>query len=368
MKRFATVGIVVILLLFSLTACAKKATVPVAGSATSEDMVSLFPADATGLMVININRGMLTEPANEMLANKEIAPKYQEFLKETGIDLKKDVYFMAGALLGSIQEENPEGVVVLNLKYNKDTLLAKIKEKGGEVKESTYEGLTIYEFHEPVKAVEPPAAETPAPEGESLGVEQPPVEPTKPEKPAYGAFLDASNIALGTEPGVKAVIDVLKNKKDNVFKNAILSGLIKQAKKDSIFWAVLSLPPEFTKKAAQSNPMLSSLEGIHSVLIAFDYQNKAIDAEIKALNKDEAKNKQIADFLTGLKAMGGMAGGDKPSLGELLNKIIVESGKDYVSITANIPDELMKKLGEDFKNVMPKTPETPKEPEQPDIE
>lgn len=111
--------------------------------------------------------------------------------------------------------------------------------------------------------------------------------------------------------------------------------------------------------------MLSSLEGVHSVLIAFDYKNKAIEAEIKALNKDEQKNKQIADFLTGLKAMGGMAGSDKPSLGELMNKIVVASGADYVSVTANIPEELLTKLGAEFKDAMPKTPETPQDPQEP---
>ncbi len=369
MKRFTAVGFIVLLVLFSFMACGPKAGIPVAGSAKAVDMLSLFHKEASGVMVIDINRAMLTEPISKMLADKETAPKYQEFIKETGIDLQKDVYFIAGALIGNIQDENPEGALIINAKFNKDALLAKIKEKGGELKESVYEGITIYEINEPAKSPEPVVTET-APEGQEPGAEPAPQEQPaetapKPEKPGYGAFLDSSNIAVGTEPGIKAVIDVLKNKKENVFKNPAMADLFKQAKKDALFWAALSIPPDFSKKMSQSNPMLGSLEGVHSVLIAFDYKNKAIEAEIKALNKDEQKNKQIADFLTGLKAMGGMAGSDKPSLGELMNKIVVASGADYVSVTANIPEELLTKLGAEFKDAMPKTPETPQDPQEP---
>jgi len=365
MKRITVVGFVALLVLFSFMACGPKAGIPVAGSAKAEDMLTLFPKDASAIMVIDVNRAMATEPVSKMLADQETSSKLEEFVKETGIDVKKDVYYIAGGLIGSLQDKEPEGVLVINAKFNKDTLLAKIKEKGAEIKESVYEGIAVYEIHEPAKA-EPAAETAPAPEGdapaEDLTVDPgAPTEPPKVEKPDFAAFLDASNIAIGTEPGVKAVIDVLKKKKENVFKNADMAGLFKQAKKSSLLWAVVSIPPEVSKKMSQENPMLGSLEGVHSLIFAFDYKNKAIEAEFKALNKDEAKNKQIAEFLTGLKAMGGMVGGNKPSLGELLNKIEVTSGADFVSLSANIPEELLTKLAADFKDAMPKAMETPQE-------
>jgi hypothetical protein len=136
------------------------------------------------------------------------------------------------------------------------------------------------------------------------------------------------------------------------------------ANKLSSIWAA-NLRTEAAKKMAQQNPMLSSLEGIHSVLFSFDYRDKAIEAEIKALNKDEQKNKQIADFLTGLKALGGMAGSSKPEVGELMNKIIVSSGPDSVSVSANIPEDLINKLGEEAKKAMPQMEREKKETEEP---
>jgi len=360
MKKFAAIGIVVLFMSLSFVACGHKAGAPAAGSAKAEDMLSMLPKEAHGLLVVDIHRAMQTEPAQKMITDKDSSAKYQDFIKETGIDPQKDVYFLAGALIGDMQQAKPDGALIINARYNKDTLLAKIKEKGGELKESVYEGITVYEIKEPAKS---PAMEKEEGKEEEKTEGQEPAEKeaqeSQPEMiqaagtPAYGAFLSDSNIAFGTEAGVKAVIDVLKNKKENVYKNPELSGLIKQAKKDAMVWAVVAIPEEAAKKMAQQNPMLSSLEGIHSVLFSFDYRNKAIEAEIKALNKDEQKNKQIADLLTGLKAMGGMASAEKPEVGELMNKIMVLSGPDFVSVSANIPEELINKLSASAKKVIP---------------
>ncbi len=365
MKRVATFGIVLAMVACAFVACGPKAGAPAAGAATAEDMVRMFPKEAIGLMVIDINRGMQTEAAKKMIADPEGSKKYQEFIKETGIDPQKDLYFLAGALIGNI--DKPEGAVILNGRFNKDSLLATIKAKGGELKESVYEGITIYEIHPPVKVAVPEekAPETQGQEEakpEEPQAEQPPAEKVEtPEKPGYGAFLSDSNIALGTEAAVKDVIDVLKAKKENVFKNAELAKLIKESNKKAMLWAALNVPPEAVKKMTESNPMLASLSGVNSLLLSFDYRDKAVQAEIKLMGGDAAKNKQIADFLTGMKALGGMAGSSKPAVGELMNKIEITSGADFVSISANIPEELLDKLGEEAKKAMPQMEN--KEPE-----
>jgi hypothetical protein len=362
MKKIVILAIVVAAVLVAFVACGPKGGVPVAGSATAEDMLAMFPKTSLGFVVVDINRAMQTEPANKMIADKDNNAQYLEFIKETGINPQQDVYLLAGAVMGDLQQPNPDGAVIVNARFNKDTLLAKLKEKGGEIKESVYEGITIYEIKEPPKAVAEEKIEgeegqaTTENETQEAVTEKPKTE----AKPVYGAFLSDSNIALGTEGGVKSVIDVIKNKTENLFKNDKLADLIKQSKKDSMFWAAMAIPPEAAQKMTAGNPMLGSLDGIHSLLISFDYKNKAVLAEIKALTKDEAKNKQIAEFLTGLKALGGMASTEKPEVGELMNKIVITSGADFVSINADIPEELLNKLGEDAKKMMPKK-EGPKE-------
>jgi hypothetical protein len=363
MKKLAAVGITLVLVAFTFMACGQKAGAPAAGTAKPSDMLAMFPQDATGVMVIDIHRALQTEVAQKMITGQDTAPKYRKFVEETGIDPQKDVYYLAGAMIGDMLK-NPEGAVIVNARFNKDALLAKIKKEGGELKQTEYEGIAIYELQPPEKAEpEEMESETPGEGGEEMGQAEstePQGEMMKPhEKPAYGAFLSDSNFALGTENGIKAVIDVLKNKRENVFKNEALSNLIKEADQKAMFWAAMDIPPEATKKMAESNPMLSTLEGIHSLLLSFDYRDNNLRAEIKILNDDAAKNKQIAEFLTGMKALGGMASGEKPELAELMNKITITSGDNFVSIKADIPEELINRLSEKAKKAMPgmETPE-----------
>lgn len=374
MKRLTTISLMLVFVSLSFFACGPKAGAPSAGSASAEQMAAMFPKDAAGILVIDVHRAMQTEPAQKMIADKDNAPKYQEFVKETGIDLQKDVYFVAGALIGSI--DHPEGAAIFNVRYNKDTLLAKLKDKlkedGGELKESTYEGVTLYEIHPPVQKSEPEAAEKK--EGSEAQEKAEKTEPQGapaehmggPEKPGYGAFLDESNICVGTEAGVKAVIDVLKGKTESVRKNPEVFGLVKQADTKAMLWAVVGFPAETVKKMTESNPMLSSLAGVHSLILSFDYRDKAVMAELKLMNKDEAKNKQIADFLNGLKALGNMAGSQKPEVAELMNKIVITSAADSVAVTANIPEDLLNKLGEEAKKALPQMEK--KEGEEPKTE
>ena len=98
--------------------------------------------------------------------------------------------------------------------------------------------------------------------------------------------------------------------------------------------------------AVDENPMLQSLEGVSSISFFFDYKNANIMAELKVMSDDATKNKQIADFLNGLKSFGSMAAAEKPEIGELVNKIEITSAQDHVKISATIPEELIQKLQE----------------------
>ncbi len=310
MKKIAVIGLALVVVFLSLTACKK------AGGADS--VLSLIPQDAQGVVVVNVNKAMTTNIVDKAIKENKEYQKYQEFIKETGIDPQKDIFYIAVGLIQKKTEggeTEQQGVVVANMNYNKDVLLAKIKEKASGLKEETYEGVTVYAITEKEAA-----------------------------KPTYGAFLDASNILIGSEKAVKAVIDISKKKADNVFKNADLSALIKTANKNALLWSAFSFPPEMMKDMAAKNPMASDLADVKALLIYFDYANKSLQLEIKGLGGDADKNKKLAETLTGYKALGGMFATEKPEVGELLNKIEVSSAPDYVKIFVNIPEDLLNKL------------------------
>jgi|WetSurMetagenome_2_1015567.scaffolds.fasta_scaffold122502_2 hypothetical protein len=314
MKKFAIGSLALVLLVFGFAAC-KKAGAPAAGSATASDMLSMIPKSAMGVVVIDVHAGMTTAVIDKALKDSKDNEKYLAFVKDTGIDPQKDVYFAVVGLMGTEGLNNASPAVVVNLKYDKDKLLAKMKEKATKVTEETYEGLTLYTV---------PDAEE--------------------KKPMSGCFYDASNVIIGEAKDVKAVIDVLKKGADNILKNEALAALLKTADQSAMLWAAVTLPAEAMKSLAAQNPMAASLESLKSILLAFDYKNKALKIEIKGMGGDAEKNKQTADALSGLKALGAMAAGEKPEIGELMNKIEVTSTEQFVKIAAILPEELLTKL------------------------
>jgi len=315
MKKGVKIFVIFFLAAFFLTSCGKMAVAPKAGSASSEDMLKLIPKDAKGVLFIDFHKAMGIEYVKNAITEHKDYEKYLEFVEKTGIDPQKDIYLIAvGITAGS---DDGKGVAIINLKYNKDTLLSTIKEEAeAEFTEKDYNGITIYKESEK-------------------------------EKGCF-AFMDESNIVAGNEPEVKSVLDIVQNKGENVYKNEELSGLLAKSKKDTIFWGAVSIPPDVVSKAISGKPMLSALEALNAVFLNFDYKNQNIIAEIRGISSDTTNNQQIADMLNGLKAFGAMAANEKPEIGELVNKIQITSNEDYVKISAIIPEELMIKLKEDL--------------------
>jgi len=317
MKKITVISIVFIFALFCFISCEKKPAVPEAGTAKAEDLLSLIPVNAQGVFCVDIHRAMSTEVVNKAIKEDKNYEKIEEFIEKTGIDPQKDIYLVVGAITAGAEPKKQKGVGIINLKYNKDTILALAKEKAEEeeqeLTEEEYNGIMIYAWKEE--------------DGEgSL------------------SFIDDSNIVVGNESEVKSVIDVLQKRTENVSKNEDLSALIAKANKSAIFWGTILIPPEAMEEAASENPFLSNLQAVNAVSIYFDYENRNILTEINVMISDEAKNKQVADAITGLKAFGAMAAAQKPEIGELMDTIEISSGTDHVKIFASIPEELIIKL------------------------
>jgi hypothetical protein len=315
MKRFAAFGIVVSLILVSFLACGKKAEGPGAGAGA---LLNLLPKDSQGVVVVDFHRAVNTQFADKAIKEDKNQAKYQEFIKESGIDPQKDISGLAVAVAGQTEgmAAKQEAAVVVSLKYDKNLLLAMMKKDGAEIKEETYQGIVVYSG---LKA-----------------------EPGKP--PASAAFLDASTVVAGTDGMVRQVIDVFAKKAESIQKNDVLAAIIKTAKRDALVWCAFAIPEEATKKLAQSNPMMSSLEGMKAMTLFFDYRDKTYSMEIRTQGGDQAKNKQLADMLTGFKALGAGAAAKNPDVGDLLNRIEVSSGADFVKIAAGLPEDVLERL------------------------
>ncbi len=317
MKRVTAISLVLCLALFCSMSCKKGTVAPKAGTAKATDILNLIPVDVQGVFFVDVNKAMSTEFANKMIKENEDYQKYQEFVEKSGIDPQKDIYYVALGIAGDLEGEDQEGVAIVNMKYDADTVMGLIREKVAEEEqelgEEEYEGMTIYKIWE---------------EG----------------KPMAFSMINESNIVGGTEIHVKSVLDVMNKKKDNVFKNEKLAAILNKTNKDAMVWGAMLLPAETMEKAASSNPMMGALKSISAIALYFDYKNQTLTAEIMAMGPDAASNKQVAEALTGIKSFGAMAAGEKPEIGELLNAIQISSGDDHVRIFAEVPEALIQKL------------------------
>jgi hypothetical protein len=318
-KRIAATTLVFVLVLAGLISCG-KASAPKAGSAKATDMMALLPVDSQGVVVIDVHRIMQTEFIQKAIAENKDKAKYDEFVQTTGINPQQDIFFFVGAMMGEIGQKEADGAGLVNLKYEKDKILALVQKEGGQLTTEEYDGLTIYR--------------TPPADG---------------KKPMSIVFLDASNILLGTDAAVRKVVDVSKKKADNIWKNENISALLKGLNTTAMFWGGFAIPPDAMKQASSQNPMLSAFSDIRSIVLSFDYKDKNLLAEIKAMSPDAAKNKQMGDALNGFKALGAGAAAKEPLLGELLNRIEISSAADQVKITANLSEELINGLSEKMK-------------------
>ncbi|MGA2533239.1 MAG: hypothetical protein ABSG19_09395 [Candidatus Aminicenantales bacterium] len=336
MKKNFMVGFVIFMAI-GLVACMEQGNIK-AGSATGKAMLRLIPATARVVLMVDIHRSMTADTVQNVLKDEKTKQKYDEFVKMAGLDPMKDIYFVAVGLTGDPAGRSQEGVIFINLRYSKDTLLAKIKENAKDIREETYSGVTLYG----------------GPAVMNMGHAAP-----------AGAFLDDSNIVVGNDKSVRAAVDVFQKKADSVDKNPEMKKLFKAVNMSANVWGAAIIPQEILKSQADKNPMLKDLVGLTGLTMSFDYANRTLTAEIQGLGGAAEQNKALAEKLTALKGMGTMMAGKEPVLGELVNKIEISSSADSVKIYASIPGELLEKAQklarERFGNMIQFNPPVQKE-------
>lgn len=318
MKKFTVMAITAIFALFSLISCQGGPFGKAAGSAQADDMLRLLPKDMNAVFFIDIQGILTIDSVNKLITEKtedeefERYSDYQKLIDMTGLDIKKDIYYVAAAMKGGKGHQDEWVVAVVNLKYDKDPLLsyirAKNEEESTELVEEEYNGFTLYTVKE------------------------------KGEEGTF-AFLNQSNIAAGNTVLVKSVIDVFQKKEESILQNEDFSALFKDTDKSALFWGGILIPPEVTAELTKEMPMASNMESVEAVSLSFDYTNRTIMAEIKLRSSDPIENQEVADNLIGLKEMGAMITIQDFNFAEVLDRIEITSAPDHVRIFASYPDD-----------------------------
>lgn len=317
MKKASILGLAA-LLIVTLTACTSTTGVK-SGAAAGEALIKLLPKSTMGVVAVDVARVMGTEATVKALQEPKAKEKYDEFVKMTGIDPTKDISYFGFGLIGAPSGAAPEGDggFIVNLKYDKAKLLGVLKEKAPEVKEETYNGVIVYSN----------------------------LDGGKSKQTTQAAFLDASHIVLGSEKGIRGIIDVYQKKAESIAKNAEMAAILKKVNKSGVAWGAFAVPPDFVKKGMEKNPQLKVLEGVTALTMAFDYKLATFTADIRTLGGTKEQNANLASTLNGFKSLGAMFAAQEPVAGDVLNGITISSGQDYTSLTITLSQEVLDKVG-----------------------
>ncbi|MGB8960135.1 MAG: hypothetical protein WCC00_14095 [Candidatus Aminicenantales bacterium] len=317
MKK-ATLFVLAVFMTAVFSSCT-PATGVKSGAAAGEALIKMFPKSATGVVGVDVQRLMGTEAVTKALQEPKAKEKYDEFVKMSGIDPMKDISYIGIALIGNLSAGAPEGGAIISLKYDKAKLQSLIKEKAPEAKEELYNGVTLYSNID------------------GTG---------KAKQTTRAAFLDAGHIVVGSENGVKGIIDVHQKKAESLAKNAEMTGILKKVDKSGLLWGAFAVPQELVKKGIEANPQLKVLEGITAVTVSYDDQLNNVVADIRTVGGTKEQNANLASTLNGFKAMGAMFAAKEPVVGEFLNGISITSGEDFTDLKISISRETMAKIGE----------------------
>ncbi len=315
MKK-ATLFVLAIFMTAVFTSCT-PATGVKSGAAAGEALIKMMPKSSTGVVGIDVQRLMGTEAVAKALQEPKAKEKFDEFVKMSGIDPLKDISYLGIGLVGTFSGGSPEGGAIISLKYDKAKLQGLIKEKAPEAKEELYNGVTVYSN----------------------------IDGDKGKQTTRAAFLDDSHIVLGSEKGVKGIIDVRQKKSESLAKNAEMTAILKKADKSGLMWGAFAVPQELIKKGIEGNPQLKVLEGITAVTMSYDDRPNGVVGDIRTVGGTKEQNASLASTLNGFKAMGAMFGGQEPAVGEFLNGILITSGEDFTDLSISVSREVMDKIG-----------------------
>lgn len=324
MKKYLTASFAAAFLLMALiiSGCGDAAIPGVTAKQTK--LLDYVPVDAAGVMQVNFgkfakldlfDKMMKEKKESQEVDTKKMFENYEEFVAKTGIDPKKDIRSLTVAFAGEASLTAQAGksqdfAALIDLNYDKEKIMAILKEKGVKYTEEAYKDFTILTIEEESQ--------------DNMSV----------------CFIDGKTIAAGKIEILKKVIDLVKGEGQSVLKNDKLKPYIDKFKADVILSFVFEIP-EKDKKVQDSGMLKMDLSKAEVIKGSFDYADKAFKGIIEMISHNEQANKDLANTLTGLKGMGAMAG---PEIAELVNNIQITGSADRLSITAAVTDELVEKL------------------------
>jgi hypothetical protein len=243
--------------------------------------------------------------------SSEKGKKYQEFVKLTGVDPKKDI---SGLAVGFYVDENnvrntkPDFIFVTAVKYDKTKVLESVKKKGGELKEETYEGVKVYNANK---------------EGNDITI----------------VFIDNAHIIFASPSVVKKAVDLFKGKGKSILQNDKQKTYVNMLDKKALFAVVYNIPKTLRVKKNVGMGQFNFTKA-ECFLGSAWRTSSTFEVDLKLLSKDKVANDGMKNLLNMAKGFGA----SQPDYKELLDAIQINSDENMLNITMSVTDAFIEKM------------------------
>jgi hypothetical protein len=270
--------------------------------------LSYVPADATVVAFANVNDIMNSQVRQKLKAALPNETGQQEFQKETGIDIERDIQYVVAAMTTPGPDgvnKSPNGLVVARGTFNVTQLEQLARDHGGVVED--YKGKRLVKVSDPNNATH------------TMDL----------------AFLEPGLVGIGSETAIKSSIDAQLSAQ-SITSNSDMMELVSQIDNGNNAWAV----GRFDVLASQAKlptEISSKLPAVKTFAVMTH-----IDGGVSGTLRAEARDPQSADNLRqvvqGALALGRMS--NDPKATALINSLQLSGTGTTVALSFTVPMEL----------------------------
>lgn len=315
--RWAFSAFLILTILFFTSSCSQSPRIPQAGQARGQDLLTLLPAETSAFLVADWNRMINLKSVQKTIEENRELRAYQK-KAEAFVDFQKNVYFLALAVVGDPKKIAENGVILINLKYDRSKLIP--EDQKDESNLEFYEGVPYFPFIE---------------------IEESAV--------ACLAFLDDSNLAIGSEQAIKKVVDVFRGKSPNLLTSQEKRPYFKDINMKALTFGWVTVPAGLFQSEDGNNPAFKLAEKVRYLSSFSDYRQPVYSLELKIYAGNKKEHQQIGETLSGLKALGLGLSGQTPEIGQILESLEITASDRYVKVYLSLNEEIIDLLKQRLK-------------------
>lgn len=245
---------------------------------------------------------------------------YREFMKKTGIDLKRDIHQIWVCSMVDNENESDAGAIIEGSNFDEERILQYIEEQeNAEVKKTTYHGHTIYSNI------------------------------NDHDDDSGFTFLRKGLVAVGKESWLHSIIDQEGSSK-NILDNEDMSKYINKIQQKDQLWGVFhldGLSDDWARKIRSESPFkgTESIEKLKSLYFYTKFSDKT-ELFIKGDFTTNAEAELVAEMMIGFKAMAKLMVMDDKEAIDMLNDIKIKTEGPVLEIKTKIDKTFIDKLKE----------------------